>query len=121
RRHQPYDRRRRAACDAACPRGLRPRGPCRQRLRSTRRLPSDHRQHTRRRRPTAMITPDTPFEPFHDVLIDPPTLKARITELGAEITRDYAGGNPLLIGVLKGSVFFMADLARAIDLPLEMD
>ncbi|MCW2927112.1 MAG: hypoxanthine phosphoribosyltransferase [Thermoleophilia bacterium] len=68
-----------------------------------------------------MITPDTPFAPFDDVLIDPERLKSRIRELGAEITRDYAGGNPLLIGVLKGSVFFMADLARAIDLPLEMD
>jgi hypoxanthine phosphoribosyltransferase len=68
-----------------------------------------------------VITPGTPFAPFNDVLIDPAQLKARIAELGAEITRDYAGGNPLLIGVLKGSVFFMADLARAIDLPLEMD
>jgi hypoxanthine phosphoribosyltransferase len=68
-----------------------------------------------------VITPGTPFAPFDDVLIDPPTLKARVAELGAEITRDYQGGNPLLIGVLKGSVFFMADLARAIDLPLEVD
>jgi len=68
-----------------------------------------------------VITPGTPFAPFNDVLIDPERLKARIAELGAEITRDYQGGNPLLIGVLKGSVFFMADLARAIDLPLEMD
>ena len=68
-----------------------------------------------------MITPDTPFAPFDDVLISPERLKDRIAELGAEITKDYAGGNPLLVGVLKGSVFFMADLARAIDLPLEMD
>lgn len=68
-----------------------------------------------------MITPDTPFAPFDDVLISPERLRDRITELGAEITKDYAGGNPLLVGVLKGSVFFMADLARAIDLSLEMD
>jgi hypoxanthine phosphoribosyltransferase len=68
-----------------------------------------------------VITPDTPFAPFDDVLIEPERLKQRIAELGADITRDYAGGNPLLVGVLKGSVFFMADLARAIDLPLEMD
>jgi len=68
-----------------------------------------------------VITPNSPFAPFDDVLIDPERLRARIQELGAEITRDYAGSNLLLIGVLKGSVFFMADLARAIDVPLEMD
>ena len=68
-----------------------------------------------------MITPNTPFAPFDDVLVTPDRLKERIRELGAEITRDYAGSNLLLIGVLKGSVFFMADLARSIDLPLEMD
>jgi hypoxanthine phosphoribosyltransferase len=68
-----------------------------------------------------VITPSSPFAPFDDVLIDPDTLKARIAELGAQITKDYEGSNLLLIGVLKGSVFFMADLARAIDLPLEVD
>lgn len=68
-----------------------------------------------------MITPSTPFAPFDDVLVTPERLKERIRELGAEITRDYEGSNLLLIGVLKGSVFFMADLARSIDLPLEMD
>jgi hypoxanthine phosphoribosyltransferase len=68
-----------------------------------------------------VITPASPFAPFDDVLIDPDRLRARIVELGEQITRDYAGGNPLLVGVLKGSVFFMADLARAIDLPLELD
>lgn len=68
-----------------------------------------------------MITPDTPFAPFDDVLIDPERLRERVAELGEQITRDYAGSSPLLVGVLKGSVFFMADLARVIDLPLEMD
>lgn len=68
-----------------------------------------------------MISPGSPFAPFNDVLIDPERLKERIVELGKQITDDYAGSNLLLIGVLKGSVFFMADLARAIDLPLEMD
>lgn len=42
-------------------------------------------------------------------------IRARIKELGAEITRDYAGLNPLLIGVLKGACFFLSDLLRAID------
>ena len=44
-----------------------------------------------------------------------------IAELGAEITRDYAGRAPLLVGVLKGAFMFMTDLARAIDLPLDVD
>ena len=42
-------------------------------------------------------------------------IRLRIKELGAEITRDYAGLNPLLIGVLKGACFFLSDLLRAID------
>lgn len=68
-----------------------------------------------------MISPGSPFAPFDDVLIDPDRLRSRVGQLGAQITRDYEGTDLLLIGVLKGSVFFMADLARAIDLPLEMD
>jgi hypoxanthine phosphoribosyltransferase len=48
-------------------------------------------------------------------------LAARVAELGAEITRDYADHPPLLVGVLKGAIMFMADLARAIDLPVELD
>jgi hypoxanthine phosphoribosyltransferase len=48
-------------------------------------------------------------------------IQARITELGAEITRDYAGRNPLLLGVLKGACIFMSDLIRAIDLKLGIE
>lgn len=48
-------------------------------------------------------------------------LMRRIAELGAAITRDYASRPPLLVGVLKGAFVFMADLARAIDLPVEID
>ena len=48
-------------------------------------------------------------------------LKARAGELGARITADYAGKEPVLIGVLRGSCIFMADLARSIDLPCTMD
>ena len=48
-------------------------------------------------------------------------LEARIVELGREITADYAGRPPLLVGVLKGAFVFMSDLARAIDLPVEFD
>jgi hypoxanthine phosphoribosyltransferase len=56
-----------------------------------------------------------------DVLYDAPTLDARIAELGAQIRRDYQGKNLVLVGVLKGSILFMADLARQIDLPLSLD
>src|ERR1700761_6511200 len=45
----------------------------------------------------------------------------RVRALGAEIARDYAGKNLVLVGVLKGSFVFAADLARAIDLPLRID
>jgi hypoxanthine phosphoribosyltransferase len=56
-----------------------------------------------------------------DILIDEATLQGRIAELGAEITRDYEGQEPLLVGVLKGAIFFMADLMRRIELPCEVD
>jgi hypoxanthine phosphoribosyltransferase len=56
-----------------------------------------------------------------DVVIAEADLQRRIAELGAEITRDYAGTAPLLVGVLKGAFVFMADLARSIDLPVEVD
>jgi hypoxanthine phosphoribosyltransferase len=56
-----------------------------------------------------------------EVLLSEQQLQSRIRELGAAITRDY-GGKPLkLVGVLKGSFMFMADLARAIDLPIKVD
>src|SRR4051794_9359880 len=48
-------------------------------------------------------------------------LVERIAELGREITGDYAGRPPLLVGVLKGAFMFMSALARAIDLPVEFD
>ncbi len=48
-------------------------------------------------------------------------LSDRIAELGKEITSDYAGRPPLLVGVLKGAFVFMSDLSRAVDLPVEFD
>ena len=56
-----------------------------------------------------------------EMVVPEDTLQARVRELGAQITADYADRSPLLIGVLKGAVMFMADLARAIALPLEID
>jgi hypoxanthine phosphoribosyltransferase len=55
------------------------------------------------------------------VVVSEEALRSRIFELGAQITADYKGRAPLLVGVLKGAFLFMADLARAIDLPVEFD
>jgi hypoxanthine phosphoribosyltransferase len=56
-----------------------------------------------------------------EVLIDRETLSGRVAELGAEISADYQGRDLLLIGVLKGAVFFMADLMRRLTIPCEVD
>jgi hypoxanthine phosphoribosyltransferase len=56
-----------------------------------------------------------------EILIDEETLHSRIAELGAQISDDYRGEDLLLIGVLKGAIFFMADLMRSIDIPCEVD
>ena len=55
------------------------------------------------------------------ILIDEAELRARVTELGAALARDYAGENPVLVGVLKGALVFMADLVRAMPIALTMD
>src|SRR5947199_7743404 len=55
------------------------------------------------------------------VLIGQDSLQRRITELGEEISSDYAGRDLLLVGVLKGAVFFMADLMRRLTIPCEID
>jgi hypoxanthine phosphoribosyltransferase len=56
-----------------------------------------------------------------EVLLDAETIQGRIAELGAEISADYLGRDLLLIGVLKGAVFFMADLMRKLTIPCEVD
>ncbi len=56
-----------------------------------------------------------------DVLITAEEIESKVKELGRAISRDYEGRNPLLVGVLKGVLFFMADLLRAITIPVEVD
>ncbi len=56
-----------------------------------------------------------------DVLISTEELAARVRALGEQITRDHAGRSLVVIGVLKGSFIFLADLVRAIDLPISVD
>lgn len=56
-----------------------------------------------------------------EVLIPTQALQQRVVELGRAISQDYAGKDPLLVGLLKGVVIFMADLVRAITIPVELD
>lgn len=57
----------------------------------------------------------------HEIIVDAISIQARVKTLGQVISRDYAGKNLLVIGVLKGAFIFMADLIRAIDIPLAID
>jgi hypoxanthine phosphoribosyltransferase len=85
------------------------------------------------------LTPVTPSTPVTDqagsrddvpswaepdvgpILVDEEELAARVAELGAQITADYADEPPLLIAVLKGAMLFLSDLCRAIELPVDVD
>ena len=55
------------------------------------------------------------------MFITAPEIDERVQELGRAISEDYAGKRPLLVGVLKGVLVFMADLLRAITIPVEVD
>jgi hypoxanthine phosphoribosyltransferase len=55
------------------------------------------------------------------LLLSKEQIAARVAELGAQISQDYAGRSPLLVGILKGAFVFMADLSRVIDAPVEFD
>src|SRR5256714_1683699 len=59
--------------------------------------------------------------PNLDVLITAEQIQERIREMGADIARDYAGQNPLMIGVLKGACTFLSDLIRAADIQLGIE
>jgi hypoxanthine phosphoribosyltransferase len=61
------------------------------------------------------------FQTKLKILIDRDEIAKAVDRLASEISRDYRGKQPLLIGVLKGSFVFMADLIRQLDLPLELD
>ena len=56
-----------------------------------------------------------------NVLVSEEELKAKVRELGAQISRDYEGKNLVLVSILKGSVVFMADLMRAVSIPCSID
>jgi hypoxanthine phosphoribosyltransferase len=64
------------------------------------------------------ITGDTAIG---ETLVEEDALSARVRELGEEISRDYAGRDLFLVGVLKGAVFFLADLMRHLEVPCSVD
>jgi hypoxanthine phosphoribosyltransferase len=56
-----------------------------------------------------------------EILLDADTIAARVRQLGAELARDYAGRDPVLVSILKGALPFLADLMRATPIPLALD
>lgn len=60
-------------------------------------------------------------EQFEQILLEEDQIRGRVSELAAEISKDYEGKDPLLVCVLKGAVFFTADLTREITVPCEID
>jgi len=60
-------------------------------------------------------------DPIGEILVESDELSARVRQLGHEISRDYTGRDLLLVGVLKGAVFFLSDLMRHIEVPCEVD
>ncbi len=69
----------------------------------------------------AITVPEQARSEVGEVLVSAEDLQRRVAELGAQISRDYAGKPLLLIGVLKGAVFFLSDLMRHVDIPVEID
>ncbi|MGA9769722.1 MAG: hypoxanthine phosphoribosyltransferase [Blastocatellia bacterium] len=70
---------------------------------------------------SAQESPSFINDPNLRVLISTEQLQTRVRELGQQITRDYAGKNLHMLGVLKGACVFLSDLMRAIDLPMSLD
>ncbi len=60
-------------------------------------------------------------EAIGEILVPGDALSRRVAELAAEVSRDYAGKDLVLVGVLKGAVFFLSDLMRQLEVPVEVD
>ncbi len=61
------------------------------------------------------------YNEIREILLTEEQIQSKIREMGADITKRWAGKDVVLVGILKGSVLFMADLARQIDLPVTFD
>ena len=57
----------------------------------------------------------------HEIILSESQIKEKVKELAAQITKDYSDKTPIIIGILKGSVIFLSDLIRSIDLPMSLD
>lgn len=68
-----------------------------------------------------MIDPDLFSNDIQRVFVSAEAIQGRVAELGRLISRDYADKNPVLVGALKGVICFMADIIRAIHVPVEVD
>ena len=77
--------------------------------------------HSTRTVTSSSVPPHADDPNLGEIVVSEEQLQERIAALGKQITADYAGRTILLVGVLKGAFVFMADLARAIDLPVEFD
>ncbi len=62
-----------------------------------------------------------PSYDIDEILLTREQISARVGELAAEISRDYADRQPLLVSVLKGAVYFLADLTRSVEIPVQID
>ena len=58
---------------------------------------------------------------YEHIVYDEETIKARVKELGAQITKDYQDKDLVVVGVMRGAVYFLTDLTRYIDLPIKID
>ncbi|HOP07669.1 MAG TPA: hypoxanthine phosphoribosyltransferase [candidate division Zixibacteria bacterium] len=67
------------------------------------------------------LTEDTDRKRRVELLLDQDRLAQRVQRMGARITEDYRGETPILMGILKGCFVFLADLVRAVNLPMEVD
>ena len=56
-----------------------------------------------------------------EILLTDAQIRARVAELGSQLSRDFDGRDPVLVSVLKGSIIFLADLVRAMEIPLSID
>ena len=65
--------------------------------------------------------PMTIHDDVEEILLDGGTIADRVAELGAQLAADYSGRDPVLISVLKGALVFLADLIRAMELPVSID
>ena len=57
----------------------------------------------------------------HEIILSESQIKEKVRDLAAQITKDYSDKTPIVIGILKGSVIFLSDLIRSIDLPISLD